>query len=158
MTFWSPRIAKERAMGRPSKDEYYLEIAEAVSKRSTCMRMHYGAVIVKEDEILATGYNGNPRGMENCIESGQCSKYDQSHNSSPDSYNVCRSVHAEQNAMLSARRVDMIGATLYLAGYDVQEHRWLSDPYPCPICIRMMQNAGIDMLVNRSRVSAVGGA
>ena len=143
-------------INRPSKHQYYIGIAAAVSARSTCLRRHYGCVIVKNDEIIATGYNGNPRGTENCIESGQCSKYDKSHNSSPDSYNVCRSVHAEQNAMLSARRVDMIGATLYLAGYDVQEHRWLSDPYPCPICIRMMQNAGIASIVNCSSRYEVG--
>lgn len=133
---------------RPSKDEYYLGIADAVSKRSTCLRRHYGVVIVNNDEIISTGYNGNPRGFENCIDNGFCSKFDQSHNSSPDSYNICKSVHAEQNALISAKRSDMIGATLYISGYDVDEHMWLTNPTPCPICLRMIQNAGIVRVVN----------
>ena len=136
-------------MVRPCKDEYYLNIAHAVSERSTCLRRHYGVVIVNNDEIIATGYNGNPRGMKNCCEIGVCSKEDISHNSSPDSYNICRSVHAEMNALMSARRSEMIGATLYISGYDVDEHMILSNPVPCPICLRMIQNAGIARVVNR---------
>ena len=135
-------------VSRPSKDEYYLEIARAVSRRSTCLRRRYGVVIVNNDEIIATGYNGNPRGMLNCIDAGVCSKDDKSHNSTPDSYNVCRSVHAEQNAMISARRSDMLGSTLYIAGFDVDSGSWLQAPAPCPICLRMIQNAGISRVVN----------
>lgn len=135
---------------RLSKDEYYLGIADAVSKRSTCLRRRYGVVIVNNDEIISTGYNGNPRGFENCIDNGLCSKFDQKHNSSPDSYNVCKSVHAEQNALISAKRSDTIGATLYISGYDVDEKTWLANPTPCPICLRMIQNAGIVRVVNES--------
>lgn len=134
---------------RMGKDEYYVNIAHAVSERSTCLRRHYGVVIVNNDEIIATGYNGNPRGMKNCCEIGVCSKEDVNHNSSPDSYNICRSVHAEMNALISARRSDMIGATLYIYGFDVDERLALDDPVPCPICLRMIQNAGIARIVNR---------
>lgn len=134
---------------RLGKDEYYVNIANAVSERSTCLRRHYGVVIVNNDEIIATGYNGNPRGMKNCCEIGVCSKEDVNHNSSPDSYNICRSVHAEMNALISARRSDMIGATLYIYGFDVDEQLALDNPVPCPICLRMIQNAGIARIVNR---------
>lgn len=137
-------------MSRMSKDEYYLSIAEVVSLRSTCLRRHYGVVIVNNDEIVSTGYNGNPRGMMNCCDIGICSKEDLNHNSSPDSYNICKSVHAEMNALMSAKRSDMIGAKLYIAGFDCGEHRWLSDPRPCPVCMRMIQNAGIKHVVNAS--------
>lgn len=133
---------------RLGKDEYYVNIAHAVSERSTCLRRHYGVVIVNNDEIIATGYNGNPRGMKNCCEIGVCSKEDVNHNSSPDSYNICRSVHAEMNALISARRSDMIGATLYIYGFDVDEQVALDNPVPCPICLRMIQNAGIARIVN----------
>lgn len=134
---------------RLGKDEYYVNIAHAVSERSTCLRRHYGVVIVNNDEIIATGYNGNPRGMKNCCEIGVCSKEDVNHNSSPDSYNICRSVHAEMNALISARRSDMIGATMYIYGFDVDEQLALDNPVPCPICLRMIQNAGIARIVNR---------
>lgn len=134
---------------RMGKDEYYVNIAHAVSERSTCLRRHYGVVIVNNDEIISTGYNGNPRGMKNCCEIGVCSKEDVNHNSSPDSYNICRSVHAEMNALISARRSDMIGATLYIYGFDVDERLALDNPIPCPICLRMIQNAGIARIVNR---------
>lgn len=134
---------------RMGKDEYYVNIAHAVSERSTCLRRRYGVVIVNNDEIIATGYNGNPRGMKNCCEIGVCSKEDVNHNSSPDSYNICRSVHAEMNALTSARRSDMIGATLYIYGFDVDEQLALDNPVPCPICLRMIQNAGIARIVNR---------
>ena len=137
-------------MSRMSKDEYYLSIAEVVSLRSTCLRRHYGVVIVNNDEIVSTGYNGNPRGMMNCCDTGICSKEDLNHNSSPDSYNICKSVHAEMNALMSAKRSEMIGAKLYIAGFDCEEHRWLSDPRPCPVCMRMIQNAGIKHVVNAS--------
>lgn len=133
---------------RLGKDEYYVNIAHAVSERSTCLRRHYGVVIVNNDEIIATGYNGNPRGMKNCCEIGVCSKEDVNHNSSPDSYNICRSVHAEMNALISASRSDTIGATLYIYGFDVDEQVALDNPVPCPICLRMIQNAGITRIVN----------
>ena len=142
-------------MIRISKDEYYLNIALEVSKRSTCLKRHYGCDIVKNDEIIATGYNGAPRGEENCCDVGLCQRLDKPHNSGD--YSDCHSVHAEQNGMLSASRKEMIGATMYLAG---EERRWsnvnmsyfdwkeVEDVTPCPICARMIKNAGIISIKN----------
>ena len=104
----------ENKSNRMSKTEYYLAIALAVSKRSTCLKRRYGAVIVNNDEIISTGYNGNPRGEENCCDRGTCQRMNLPSNSG--NYNDCFSVHAEQNAMISARRKDMLGASIYLAG------------------------------------------
>lgn len=146
-------------MKRMSKDEYYLGIALAVCKRSTCLKRRYGCVIVKNDEIIATGYNGSPRGKVNCCDVGQCNRVDIPHNSGD--YSECCSVHAEQNAMLSADRQKMIGATLYLTGEEFvtfwEENSrtygdtWeeIKDAIPCPICERMIKNAGIIRVVNR---------
>lgn len=141
-------------MVRISKDEYYLDIALEVSKRSTCLKRHYGCVIVKDDEIIATGYNGSPRGEQNCCDLRECKRMDEPHNSGD--YSVCHSVHAEQNAMLSAARKDMIGATMYLACEElVSNDDWdywqeVEDASPCPICMRMIKNAGIIRVINRS--------
>ncbi|MDE7423571.1 MAG: cytidine deaminase [Lachnospiraceae bacterium] len=142
-------------MERISKDKYYLGIALAVCKRSTCLKRRYGCVIVKNDEIIATGYNGSPRGQINCCDVGECKRMDVAHNTGD--YSDCHSVHAEQNAMLSADRQKMIGATLYLAG---EERRWskrnqlffdwkeVEGVVPCPICARMIMNAGISYVIN----------
>ena len=145
-------------MDRLSKDEYYLDIARAVCKRSTCLKRRYGSVIVNNDEIIATGYNGNPRTLENCCDKGMCSRLDAPHNSGD--YSDCHSVHAEQNAMLSASRKDMIGATLYLYGESANGHEYVGEkivsvsfnplvepPLPCPICTRMLLNSGIEDVV-----------
>ena len=138
-------------MARITKDEYYLGIALAVSKRSTCLKRRYGCVIVKNDEIIATGYNGSPRGEENCCDKGICPRMDIPHNSG--NYSDCPSVHAEQNAMLSASRKDLIGATLYLAGEEYIDcdkgDGWckIENATPCPICERIIKNAGIERIV-----------
>lgn len=145
-------------MSRMSKDDYYMGIAEAVSKRSTCLKRRYGCVIVNNDEIIATGYNGNPRGLENCCDRGYCNRLDKPSNTGD--YSDCYSVHAEQNAMLSAARRDMIGATMYLYGEefkvindfvlgDVCEWKRIDNPEPCPICGRMIKNAGIDSVITK---------
>lgn len=139
-------------MERISKDEYYLGIALAVCKRSTCLKRRYGCVIVKNDEIIATGYNGSPRGQVNCCDTDECKRMNVPHNSGD--YSDCHSVHAEQNAMLSADRQKMIGATLYLVGEGRLEDLmfpWieLDEATPCPICERMIRNAGITRIVNR---------
>ena len=130
---------------RINKNDYYLNIARAVSRRSTCLRRQYGAVIVKNDEIIATGYNGAPRGEENCCDKGFCPRTHMAHNSGD--YSDCPAVHAEQNAMLSAPRKEMIGAKLYLAGYELKGDEWVPIPdketSPCPICGRMIKNAGL---------------
>lgn len=126
---------------RMSKDAYYLGIAEAVLQRSTCLRRKYGAIIVKEDEIIATGYNGAPRGEENCSDCGFC--YRESLGiPKGERYELCKSVHAEQNAIISAARRDMIGATIYIVGREVATGEY-ANPAPCIICRRMIVNAGI---------------
>lgn len=135
---------------RPEKKEYYLEIAKAVSKRSTCLKRHYGAVIVKDDEIIATGYNGAPRGEENCCDRGFCPRMHVSHNSGD--YSDCPAVHAEQNAIISAQRRDLIGATLYLCGEEISPETnkvvTIESAIPCPICARIIRNSGIARVVS----------
>ena len=127
---------------RPTHKEYYLDIAKAVSKRSTCLRRQYGAVIVNNDEIIATGYNGAPRGQENCCDIGSCNRTDCRHNDG--NYGNCRSVHAEVNAIISASRAEMLGSTLYLAGF---ENGKAIAAEPCPICKRLIINAGIKEVI-----------
>ena len=122
-------------------DNYYLNIAKAVAARSTCLRRQYGAVIVADDEIIATGYNGAPRGEANCCDVGKCycrehsTPIDEHATRHGDQYGTCV---AEQNAIISAPRRSMRGATLYLACLDDT-----IDPAPCNICDRMIKNAGI---------------
>ena len=135
---------------RMSKNDYYLSIAMQVLERSTCLRRQYGAVIVKADEIIATGYNGSPRGMENCSDRGFCYRNLKNIPSGQGYEDVHCSVHAEQNAIISAGRSKCIGATLYLVGYDSskqESHGWIKEPAPCSICMRMIINAGISKLI-----------
>ena len=128
---------------RISKDEYYLGIAKAVAMRSTCLRRQYGAVIVKNDEIVSTGYNGSPRDELNCCDAEYCWR-DSNNVPHGERYEMCKSVHAEQNAIISASRRDMIGSTLYLAGI---ENGKVITAVPCDICRRMIVNAGINNVV-----------
>ena len=148
-------------MSRPDKEKYYLDIALAVSKRSTCLRRHYGCVIVKDDVIVATGYNGSPRGEVNCCDCGVCQRADAERYSG---YEKCPAVHAEQNALLSVDRAHSKGAKMYLACEEFDyytypdgsyEIKWSEDKYPqpCNICQRMIQNAGIDKVINRSGIA-----
>ncbi len=135
-------------MERVSKKQYYLNIAAVVASRSTCLRKHYGAVIVKDDEIISTGYNGSPRGEANCCDTGVC--YARTHELPVDEaaakhgaqYGSCVAVHAEQNAIISAARHELTGATLYLVGIDPATGRFI-DARPCNICDRMIRNACI---------------
>lgn len=128
---------------RISKTEYYLNIAKAVSMRSTCLRRQYGAVIVKDDEIVRTGYNGSPRGEANCCDTGEC--YREANNiPHGEQYEKCVAVHAEANAIISAARKDMIGATLYLYGREGNKE---IKAEPCLMCQRLIQNAGIDRVI-----------
>ncbi|MBR3020431.1 MAG: dCMP deaminase family protein [Clostridia bacterium] len=134
---------------RKSKLNYYLDIAEAVLDRSTCLRRKYGAVIVKDDEIISTGYNGAPRGCTNCDDLGCCPRETQNipHG---ERYELCRSVHAEANAIISASRKNMIGATIYLAGRQADDGQRFTNPEPCAMCKRLILNAGIDWVVTRN--------
>ena len=131
---------------RPEKMLYYLNIAAAVAARSTCLRRQYGAVIVKNDTIVSTGYNGTARGMENCCDIGVC--YREEHNiPHGERYEKCKSVHAEANAIINASREEMDGATLYLAGFENGIR--LSDPQPCEMCQRLIINAGIRNVITK---------
>ena len=136
---------------RISKEEYYLDIALAVAKRSTCLRRCYGAIIVKNDEIIATGYNGAPRGNTNCTDVGSCYRMT---NKIPhgSNYELCKSVHAEQNCIISAARKDMIDSTMYLACWDPETETEITDESvcPCDICSRLIINAGIKNLITRN--------
>ena len=135
-------------MERKDKENYYLDIAEAVLQRSTCRRRKYGAAIVLNDEIIATGYNGAPRGRKNCLDRGVCMR-DELGIPSGERYELCRSVHAEANAIISAARRDMLGATLYLSGRDAKTGNLLGDTIPCSMCRRLIINAGIEKTVCR---------
>jgi len=133
---------------RKDKENYYLDIAETVLIRSTCKRRKYGALIVLNDEIISTGYNGAPRGRINCLDRGTCMR-DDLNIPSGERYELCRSVHAEANAIISAARRDMIGATLYLSGRDAVSNEILADTMPCSMCRRLIINAGIVKTVCR---------
>lgn len=135
-------------MARIEKDNYYLDIAQTVTERSTCLRRCYGAIIVRNDEIVATGYNGAPRGRVNCSELGRCIREEMSIPSG-QRYELCRSVHAEANAIISAARNECIGATLYLVGIDAQTGELLPNATSCSMCRRTIINAGIEKVVIR---------
>ena len=135
-------------MDRISKENYYLDIAQTVLERATCLRRVYGAIIVKNDEIISTGYNGAPRGRANCVDMGYCSR-EAMQVPRGQRYELCRSVHAEANAIISASRRDMVGGTIYLVGRDAQTGRLLADATSCPMCRRMVINAGLSRVVIR---------
>ena len=133
---------------RISKENYYLNIAETVLERATCLRRVYGAIIVKNDEIISTGYNGAPRGRANCVDMGYCSR-EAMKVPRGERYELCRSVHAEANAIISASRRDMVGGTIYLVGRDARTGELLADATSCLMCRRMVINAGLEKVVIR---------
>lgn len=135
-------------MGRIDKENYYLDIAETVLKRATCLRRHYGAIIVKNDEIVATGYNGAPRGRKNCTDLGYCTR-EALQVPSGERYELCRAVHAEANCIISASRSAILGGTLYLAGRSAKTQELLPDATSCAMCRKLIINAGIDRVVIR---------
>lgn len=134
---------------RRDKENYYLDIADTVLQRSTCLRRKYGAIIVRNDEIISTGYNGAPRGRQNCSDMNFCMR-EKLNIPSGERYELCRSVHAEANAIISASRRDMLGATLYLVGRDAKTNELLSNTTSCSMCKRQVINAGIDHIVIRN--------
>ena len=136
-------------MSRIDKANYYLDIAETVLKRCTCLRRHYGAIVVKNDEIVSSGYNGAPRGRANCIDLGYCMR-EKLGIPRGERYELCRSVHAEANALLSAARSETIGATLYMVGRGAESGELLSDADSCSMCKRLIINAGIATVVVRA--------
>lgn len=133
---------------RVDKVNYYLNIADAVLERSTCLRRHYGAIIVRNDEIVSTGYNGAPRGRKNCVDLGRCTR-EELQVPSGQRYELCRSVHAETNAIISAARSECIGGTMYLVAKNVADDTLLTNLQPCPMCRRMIINAGLSKVVIR---------
>lgn len=132
---------------RPSKIDYYLNIALDVASRGTCLRRNYGAVIVKDDTIVSTGYTGAPRGLANCCDLGVCERQ-RMNIPSGERYELCRSVHAEMNAIINAGREKTLGSTLYLTGYEVETGE-LIDADPCFMCKRIILNAGIYKVICR---------
>ena len=135
---------------RVSKENYYLDIAQTVAERSTCLRRRYGAIIVKNDVILSTGYNGAPRGRKNCCDLGQCMR-DKLNIPRGERYELCRSVHSEQNAIIAASRDQMLGATLYMACIDPADGSLVPGTSSCMMCKRVILNAGIAKVVIRDR-------
>ena len=133
---------------RKNKINYYLDIAETVLKRGTCLRRNYGAIIVNNDEIISTGYVGAPRGRKNCCDMGFCVR-EKLNIPRGERYELCRSVHAEANAIISAPRDKMIGATLYLAGRDAKTGELIKDANSCSMCKRLIINAGIKTVIIR---------
>ena len=135
-------------MERRDKINYYLDLAEIVSQRTTCLRRRYGAVIVKNDEVISTGYVGAPRGRKNCTDLGFCIRQELGIPRG-ERYELCRSVHAEANAIISASRDKMLDATLYLTGVEVADGSYVSNSCCCSMCKRMVINAGIKEVVIR---------
>lgn len=133
---------------RRDKNNYYLDIAEATLERSTCLRRKFGAVIVKNDEIISTGYNGAPRGRKNCNDLGYCIR-EKLNIPRGERYELCRSVHAEQNAIISAPRKDMIDATLYMVGKDAKNNEYVANSMSCSMCKRFIINSGIKKIIIR---------
>lgn len=133
---------------RRDKENYYLDIAQTVLERGTCLRRNFGAIIVNNDEIVSSGYNGAPRGRQNCIDTGVCIR-EKLQIPRGERYEVCRSVHAEANAIISASRKEMIGATLYLVGKDARTGQYVENASSCSMCKRLVINAGISRVVVR---------
>ncbi len=140
-------------MERRDKINYYLDLADVVSNRSTCLRRRYGAVIVKNDEVISTGYVGAPRGRKNCTDLNFCIRKKMK---APrgERYELCRSVHAEANAIISAERDKMIGASMYLSGREVNSGEFIENSNSCSMCKRMIINAGIEKVYIRDTMDS----
>ncbi|MGW8272557.1 MAG: deoxycytidylate deaminase [Thermodesulfovibrionales bacterium] len=138
----------EKRFSRPSWDEYFIEISKVVSSRSTCLRRRYGAVIVKDNVIISTGYNGAPRGSVNCVDLGTC-KRKELNIPAGERYELCEAVHAEQNAIINGAPERMKDATIYIAGFE--EDQSFAEGRPCLLCRRMIRNAQIKELVFLSK-------
>lgn len=135
-------------MERRDKINYYLDIAQTVAGRGTCLRRNYGAILVKNDEIISTGYTGAPRARKNCIDLGYCQR-EKLNIPRGERYELCRSVHSEANCIISAARRDMIGSTMYLVGKDMKTGKIVENASSCAMCKRMIINAGIKEVIIR---------
>ena len=136
-------------MERRDKENYYLDIAETVAERGTCLRRNFGAIIVNKDQIISTGYVGAPRGHRNCIDLGYCVR-ESLQIPRGERYELCRSVHAEANAIIHASRNDTLGGTLYLVGKNAADNSYVENAAPCSMCKRMIINAGIVRVIIRN--------
>lgn len=136
-------------MQRRDKFNYYLDIAETVLERGTCLRRNFGAIIVRNDTIISTGYTGAPRGRRNCCDEGFCMR-EKLQIPRGERYEMCRSVHAEANAIIAASREEMLGSTLYLVGRDAVTHELVENASPCSMCKRLIINAGIERVIIRN--------
>ncbi len=137
-------IGKPEKDRRPDKDEYYLSIAKQISQRSTCSKRKFGAIIVKEDNIIAAGYMGSPRGTPNCIDLGKCAQEKEK----KIQVDNCRGVHAELNAIINAARAgtSVLNGTMYLYGEDAQTNKAMLGK-PCKTCRKVIVNAGINEVI-----------
>lgn len=134
---------------RIDKINYYLDIAETVTERGTCLRRNFGAIIVKNDEIISTGYSGAPRGRKNCSDLGYCMRQ-KLNIPRGERYELCRSVHAEENCIISAARNDMLGSELFLVGKNAGDKSYVEHANSCAMCKKMIINAGITSVYIRS--------
>ena len=141
-------MVKSIGKGRISQTDTYLNVAETFAYRSTCLKRKYGAVIVKDDAVISTGYNGSPRGLDNCCDTGECPRIRLGLHRG-QGYEMCRAVHAEQNALLNCSREQTLGADLYLAGVNPEDNSG-SKAGPCPLCARMIIQAGIRNVILRT--------
>ena len=139
-------------MERVSKHNYYLDIAQTVAERATCLRRKFGAIIVKNDVIVSTGYNGAPRGRKNCSDLQFCFR-DKLNIPRGERYEMCRSVHAEQNAIIAASREQMLGATLYMSCVSPDGNEIIGGMNSCMMCKRVILNAGIARVVVRDNAT-----
>lgn len=135
-------------MERIDKHNYYLDICETILERGTCLRRNFGAIIVKHDEIMSSGYSGAPRGRKNCSDLGYCRR-EELKVERGTRYELCRSVHAEQNAIISSRRQDMLDGTLYLVGKEMGTDELVKNAAPCSLCKRFIINSGITKIIIR---------
>ena len=140
-------MVQPNGIQRISKTDTYLNVAETFAYRSTCIKRKYGAVIVKDDVVVSTGYNGSPRGYDNCCDTGNCPRIELGMHQG-EGYGICRAVHAEQNALLNCSREQTMGADLYLAGVNPMDNS-VHRAKPCPLCARMIIQAGIRNVIMR---------
>lgn len=140
-------MVKPQEGKRISKIDTYLNCAEAFAYRSTCIKRKYGAVIVKDDVVISTGYNGSPRGFANCCDLGKCPRIERNMHQG-EGYNICRAIHAEANALLNCSRQQTIGADLYLTGINPKDNS-IHKAKPCPLCARSIIQAGICNVILR---------
>lgn len=140
-------MVKPNGLQRISKINTYLNVAETFAYRSTCIKRKYGAVVVKNDTVISTGYNGSPRGLDNCCDIGSCPRIELDMHQG-EGYGICRAIHAEQNALLNCPKEQMIGADLYLAGVNTEDNT-VHKAKPCPLCARLIIQAGIENVIMR---------